>query len=41
LPMISYGGSFLVLVLFALGVLESIWIHRKIRGNTQLRPDPA
>ncbi|MBV9392031.1 MAG: rod shape-determining protein RodA [Verrucomicrobia bacterium] len=29
LPLISYGGSFLVLVLFGLGVLESIWIHRK------------
>ncbi len=42
LPMISYGGSFLVLVLFALGVLESIWIHRKTRGNSQLlRPGPA
>jgi rod shape determining protein RodA len=37
LPMISYGGSFLVLVLFALGVLESIWIHRKIRGAAQPR----
>jgi rod shape determining protein RodA len=41
LPMISYGGSFLVLVLFALGVLESIWIHRKIRGNAQLRQGAA
>src|SRR5580692_3238584 len=42
LPMISYGGSFLVLVLFALGVLESIWIHRKNRGNSQvLRPGTA
>jgi rod shape determining protein RodA len=30
LPMISYGGSFLVLILFALGILQSIWIHRKI-----------
>jgi rod shape determining protein RodA len=30
LPLISYGGSFLVLVLFALGVLESIWIHRRL-----------
>jgi rod shape determining protein RodA len=30
LPLMSYGGSFLVLVLFSLGVLESIWIHRKI-----------
>jgi rod shape determining protein RodA len=29
LPMISYGGSFLVLIFFALGVLESIWIHRQ------------
>jgi rod shape determining protein RodA len=41
LPMISYGGSFLVLVLFALGVLESIWIHRKIRGNAPLRQSAA
>src|ERR1700740_919791 len=31
LPLISYGGSFLVLLLFALGVLESIWIHRHTR----------
>jgi rod shape determining protein RodA len=38
LPLISYGGSFLVLVLFALGVLESIWIHRKIpTGNSAMR----
>lgn len=29
LPMISYGGSFLVLIFFALGVLESVWIHRQ------------
>ena len=41
LPMISYGGSFLVLVLFALGVLESIWIHRKVRGGSQLRQGPV
>jgi len=30
LPLISYGGSFLVLVMFGLGVLESIWIHRRV-----------
>ncbi len=29
LPLISYGGSFLVLILFALGVVQSIWIHRR------------
>ena len=37
LPMISYGGSFLVLVLFALGILESIWIHRKTSLSRQNR----
>ncbi len=28
LPLISYGGSFAVLILFCLGLLQSIWIHR-------------
>jgi rod shape determining protein RodA len=37
LPLISYGGSFLVLVLFALGVLESIWIHRKVSDRRARR----
>src|SRR6516164_6045339 len=37
LPMISYGGSFLVLIFFALGLLESIWIHRKIRNGKAVR----
>ncbi len=29
LPLISYGGSFAVLIMFGLGMLQSIWIHRK------------
>jgi rod shape determining protein RodA len=29
LPLISYGGSFLMMILFGLGILQSIWIHRK------------
>lgn len=29
LPLISYGGSFVVMVMFALGIINSIWIHRK------------
>jgi rod shape determining protein RodA len=37
LPMISYGGSFLVLILFALGILESIWIHRQTQPVRQAR----
>jgi rod shape determining protein RodA len=33
LPMISYGGSFLLAVLFSLGILQSIWIHRNPSGR--------
>jgi len=28
LPMISYGGSFLMIILLSLGMLQSIWVHR-------------
>ena len=28
LPLVSYGGSFLLAVLFSVGVLQSIWVHR-------------
>jgi len=27
--LISYGGSFLMMILFGLGILQSVWIHRK------------
>ena len=37
LPMLSYGGSFLVLILFALGVLQSIWVHRQTQPVRQAR----
>lgn len=29
LPLVSYGGSFLLTVLFSIGLLQSIWIHRR------------
>ncbi|MBU3664868.1 MAG: rod shape-determining protein RodA [Chthoniobacterales bacterium] len=29
LPLISYGGSFLLTVLFSVGLLQSIWIHSR------------
>jgi rod shape determining protein RodA len=29
LPLISYGGTFLVMVMFALGLVNSVWVHRK------------
>ncbi|MBA2431866.1 MAG: rod shape-determining protein RodA [Chthoniobacterales bacterium] len=34
LPLVSYGGTFVVIIMFALGLLNSIWIHRKEQ------PDP-
>lgn len=29
LPLISYGGTFLVMVMFGLGIVNSVWVHRK------------
>jgi len=29
LPLVSYGGSFVLIVMFSFGILQSIWIHRK------------
>jgi len=30
LPMVSYGGTFLIMVMFALGLVNSVWVHRKM-----------
>lgn len=29
LPLVSYGGTFVVMVMFGLGLVNSVWIHRK------------
>lgn len=29
LPLISYGGTFTAIILFAMGLVQSVWIHRK------------
>lgn len=29
LPLISYSGSFVVVIMFALGMVNSVWVHRK------------
>ncbi len=30
LPLVSYGGSFLLIVMISFGLLQSVWIHRRI-----------
>lgn len=29
LPLVSYGGTFVVMIMFALGLVNSVWVHRK------------
>ncbi len=30
LPLVSYGGSFMIVAMLSLGLLQSVWIHRKL-----------
>jgi len=30
LPLVSYGGSFAVVIMFGLGLINSVWVHRKV-----------
>jgi rod shape determining protein RodA len=30
LPLVSYGGTFALMVLFALGLVNSVWVHRSV-----------
>ena len=32
LPLISYGGTFVVMIMFGLGLVNSVWVHRKDLG---------
>jgi rod shape determining protein RodA len=29
LPFVSYGGTFIVMIMFGLGLVNSVWVHRK------------
>lgn len=33
LPLVSYGGSFVMAVLFSIGILQSVWVHRSKGRN--------
>ncbi len=30
LPLISYSGSFVLMIMFGLGIVNSVWVHRKV-----------
>ena len=30
LPFISYGGTFVLMMLFMLGMCQSVWVHRHV-----------
>lgn len=32
LPLVSYGGSFLLIIMISFGLLQSVWIHRRRMG---------
>jgi rod shape determining protein RodA len=29
LPLISYSGSFVLMIMFGLGIVNSVWVHRR------------
>jgi len=38
LPLISYGGTFTVVILFLLGIVQSVWVHRIDPEAAKARP---
>jgi len=39
MPLVSYSGTFVVICMFLLGLVQSVWIHRNQRPVLQLKPD--
>lgn len=35
LPLVSYSGTFVVMVMFLLGLVQSVWIHRKVEDESE------
>jgi rod shape determining protein RodA len=29
LPLVSYGGTFMLIIMISLGLIQSVWLHRK------------
>lgn len=39
MPFISYGGTFMVVTLFLMGMLQSVWVHRNISAVKKKAPN--
>jgi rod shape determining protein RodA len=39
LPFISYGGTFLVVCMFLMGMTQSVWVHRNFSPVKKTRRD--
>src|SRR5438132_11251992 len=37
LPLISYSGSFVLMIMFGLGLVNSVWIPRKVPASLAVR----
>jgi rod shape determining protein RodA len=38
LPLISYSGTFVVICMLLLGLVQSVWIHRNVKPEMQVKP---
>jgi rod shape determining protein RodA len=38
IPFISYGGTFLLVTMFLMGMLQSVWVHRNVSPLKKRRP---
>jgi rod shape determining protein RodA len=38
IPLISYGGTFLLVTMFLMGMMQSVWVHRNVSPLKKRRP---
>ncbi|WP_395718879.1 FtsW/RodA/SpoVE family cell cycle protein [Prosthecobacter sp.] len=38
MPFVSYGGTFVIVTLFLMGMVQSVWVHRNISAVKKKRP---
>ncbi len=38
LPLISYGGTFIIIVMSLLGLVQSVWVHRNVAEKSRNQP---